>query len=157
MRETSIVPLMKIPVILIGYRYPNLYMSPKYVNGSSVPNIGHRTQHPLTQMRLPCMTLGVSLTIIALPLFGVVWDSFELWLLKRKIFSLYILRLDTLYLMNIVLLLVMIHIDMMISLTVSLKNLLFPFDLQSPTVQCHCLCIYLRLHMDKHHLQMEGV
>ena len=157
MREPSIGPLMKIPVILIGYKYQNIYMSPKYVNDSSVPTIGHRTQHPLTQMILPCMSLGVSLTIIVITCFEVVGDSFELWLLTSEIFSLYRLRLNTLYSLHIVLLLVMIHIYMMISLTVSLKTFLFSVDLQSLTAQCHCLCINLRLHTDKPHLQKEGV
>ena len=69
-----------------------------------------------------------SLTMTALPWFGVVGDFFALYLLTRKIFSLYRLCLPTLHSLNIMLLLVMAHIYMMMNLTVSLKNLLF----QSP-------------------------
>ena len=75
-RALLLGPLMKILVILVGYKYPTLYMFPKDVNISSVPNIYHITQHPLMHMLLTWMTPSVSLTIIAITWFGVVVDSF---------------------------------------------------------------------------------
>ena len=73
MRSPSLVPFMYNTSIFIGYKYPFVYVLPKEVNGSSVPNIGHITQHYLMQMVLPYMSPGVSLTIIVIPLF--IWGS----------------------------------------------------------------------------------
>ena len=43
MKASSRGSLMAIPVILVKYKYPNLCIYSKEVNGSSFPNIGHRT------------------------------------------------------------------------------------------------------------------
>ena len=67
MSAPSLGPLITILSILIGYKYPTHYMIPKYVNSSSVPNIGHRTQHLLMQILLPWMAPSVPPTIILLP------------------------------------------------------------------------------------------
>ena len=134
-----------LKVIVSKSQVNSCYMFRHDVNVSSAPSIGHRFQHKLIQMLLPYIAPGVSLTMIALPWFGVVEDSFALCLLTRKKFSLYRLCLDTLCSLNTVLLLFMNHIYMMISLTVSLTTLMFSFALRSLTAQCHWLSIHIRL------------
>ena len=84
-------------------------------------------------MLLTWMTPSVSLTIIAITWFGVVGDSFFTVPIDKKKNSLYRMRLATLRSLNIVLLLVMTHIFVMMSLTVSLTTMLFSVDLWSLT------------------------
>ena len=59
MRAPFLVTSMKLLFVLIGYKYPTLCMFPKEMNGSSVSNIGCRTQHFIMQMLQPCMIPGV--------------------------------------------------------------------------------------------------
>ena len=155
-RAPLLGPFITIPVILIRYKYPTLYIFPKDVNSSSVPNIGNRTQHLLIHILLACMAPGVPFTMIVLPRFKVVGHSLALCLLTRKN-SLYRLCLATLLPLYILLMLVMTHTYMMISISLSLTTLLFAFALWSLTVQLHCLHIRIRLHMEKLHIKMEGV
>ena len=90
----------------------------------------------------------------------IIWGGGQLVstvTLDNQIFSLYILRLDTLNLLHIVLLLVMTHIHMMISLTVSLPTLLFSVALRSLEAQCHRLRIHLHHQREITNLHREGV
>ena len=138
MMVPSLGTLMTIPIILIWYKYSNIYMLLTDVNVSLVPNIGHRTQHPRMQMLLPWMSPAVSLTMMVIPWFGLVGDFFVLCLFTSD-FPLYILLLDTQYSLHIELLLVMTHIYMMTILTVSLTTLMFSVALRSLTSQRHSL------------------
>ena len=132
-------------------------MCPKGLCGSSVPNIVHIRQHRLMHMLTPWVVLGLSLTIITLPLFGVVVASLSLCLLTRTTSSLSRLHLSTLHSLSIAPLLFMTHFYMLIIPTVSLTTFLSSVSLLSLTACYHCLRVYYLLHRDKFHLQRYGV